>query len=171
MLPQSLEVKDVSVSDVDNYEKPLQVRCTVEGTAGSWTGKRLVLPADLFFANEKATFPHEKRDIAVDFHYPSRAQDALRINFPSNFSVEASPSAAKFSLAKEAAYGMNVVSTSNNFTTRREYDFGEVFILPTEYPQLRSFYSQFEANDQQSIILKSTAPAVATTASSASSAQ
>lgn len=166
MLPHSLEVKDVTVSDVDNYEQPLKVSYTVAGTAGSWTGKRLVLPADLFLANQKATFPHEKRDIAVDFHYPSRVLDALRINFPSNFSVEASPSAAKFSLAKEAAYGMNVVSAPNNFTTRREYDFGEVFILPTEYTQLRSFYSQFETNDQQSIILKSATPVVATTASS-----
>jgi hypothetical protein len=171
MLPQSLEVKDVTISDVDNYEKPLKVSYTVAGTAGSWTGKRLVLPADLFLANQKATFPHEKRDIAVDFHYPSRVADAVRINFPPNFAIEASPSDAKFSMPKMAAYGMNVVSAANNFTTRREYDFGEVFVLPTEYSQLRSFYSQFETNDQQSIILKSTAPAVATTASSTSSAQ
>jgi hypothetical protein len=125
-----------------------------------------VLPADLFTANEKATFPHEKRDIAVDFHYPTRTLDALRVNFPANFSVEASPSAAKFALAKEAAYGMNVVSTAGNFTTRREYDFSDVFILADGYPQLRTFYSQFEGNDHQSIILKSTTgPTVATTAS------
>jgi hypothetical protein len=166
LIPQSLEVKDVTVSNVDNYEKPLKVSYTVAGTAGAWTGKRLVLPADLFTANGKATFPHEKRDVAVDFHYPARTLDALRINFPSNFAVEASPSAAKFALTKEAAYGMNVVSTTSSFTTRREYDFGEVFILPNEYTQLRTFYSQFEANDHQSIILKSTTgPAVATTAS------
>jgi hypothetical protein len=168
MVPRSLEVKDVTVSDVDNYDKPLKVTYTVAGTAGSWTGKRLVLPADLFLSNQKATFPHEKRDIAVDFHYPSRVMDALRINFPSNFTVEASPSAAKFGIPTMAAYGMNVVSTAANFTTRREYDFGEVFILPTEYPQLRTFYSQFEANDQQSIILKSTTSATTTTASSGS---
>lgn len=166
MLPHSLEVKDVTVSNIEDYEKPLQVSYTVAGTAGTWTGKRLVLPADLFLVNEKATFPHEKRDVAVDFHYPARTLDALRINFPSNFSVEASPSDSKYSMEHLAAYGMNIVSTATNFTTRREYDFGEVFILPNEYPQLRTFYSQFEANDHQSIILKSsTGPAATTTAS------
>jgi hypothetical protein len=96
--------------------------------------------------------------------------DALRINFPANFTLEASPSAAKYSMEKMAAYGMNVQSAPASFTTRREYDFAEVFVLPTEFPELRSFYSQFEANDQQSIILKSTAPAVATTAAGPPSA-
>jgi len=61
---------------------------------------------------------------------------------------------------------MTVEQSPTYFTTRREYDFGEVFVFPSEYPQLRTFYSQFEANDQQSVVLKSTA-APATTASNA----
>ncbi|HTV07424.1 MAG TPA: DUF3857 domain-containing protein [Candidatus Aquilonibacter sp.] len=162
LIPHSLEVKEVTVSNLTDYEKPLLVSYTVAGTAGTWTGKRLVLPADLFTARERATFPHEKRDIAVDFHYPARTLDALRINFPSTFTVEAAPSVSKLAMEHLAAYGMSVVAAPANFTTRREYDFGEVFVLPSEYSQLRTFYSQFEANDQQSIVLKSTAaPAVA----------
>ena len=162
LIPGSLQVKDVTVSNVTEYEQPLKVTYTVEGALGSWTGKRLVLPADIFLSHEKATFPHEKRDIAVDFHYPSQVRDALRINFPANFTVEASPSAVKYSFKTEAGYRMTVDSAPTSFTTRRDYLFAEIYVLPPEYPQLRTFYSQFEANDQQSVVLKSTTAATTT---------
>ena len=166
LIPHTLEVKDVTVSNVADYENPLKVTYTVEGTLGTWTGKRLVLPADIFVANEKATFPNEKRDMAVDFNYPRQVRDALRIMLPGNFTIEATPSKANFGMPKVAAYGMTVEQSPTYFTTRREYDFGEVFVFANEYPQLRTFYSQFEANDQQSVVLKSTG-VPATTASNA----
>lgn len=166
ILPHSLEIKDVSIANIADYENPLKVTFQVEGTLGSWTGKRLVLPIDLFLVNHKATFPHEKREIAVDFNYPQWNRDALRINFPSNFTIEAAPAAAKYNLEKLAAYGMNTESTATSFTTRREYIFADIYVLPPDYSKLRSFYSQLETNDQQSIILKSTAAAT-TTASNA----
>ncbi|HXS13071.1 MAG TPA: DUF3857 domain-containing protein [Acidobacteriaceae bacterium] len=165
IIPHSLEVKDVTVSDVADYENPLKVTYTVEGTVGSWTGKRLVIPADLFLVNHKATFPHEKREVAVDFNYPQFTRDALRINFPSNFSIEAAPPAAKYNFKAMAAYGMTIESAPTSFTTRRDYAFGDIYVLPPDYSQLRTFYSQFETNDQQSIVLKS-AVAPTTTASS-----
>lgn len=162
ILPHTLEVKDVTVSNVDDYENPLKVSFNVEGTVGAWTGKRLVIPADLFLVNHKATFPHEKREVAVDFDYPQATRDALRINFPSNFSVEAAPPDAKYNLKSTGAYGMTVVSDAASFTTRRDYALNSVFVLPTEYPDLRTFYSQFETSDQQSIVLKSTTAATTT---------
>ena len=165
-IPHTLEVKDVTVANVTDYEKPFNVVYQVEGTLGTWTGKRLVLPADLFLVNHKATFPHEKREVAVNFDYPQWTRDALRINFPSNFSIEAAPSAAKYSFKTLAGYGMSIESAPTSFTTRREYIFADVFVLPPEYQQLRTFYSQFETNDQQSIILKSATAGPTTTASS-----
>jgi Domain of Unknown Function with PDB structure (DUF3857)/Transglutaminase-like superfamily len=169
IIPHTLEVKDVTVSNVTDYENPLKVTYTVEGTVGSWTGKRLVVPADIFFSNEKATFPHEKRDIAVDFNYPRQVKDALRIVLPSNFTIEAAPNTAKYSIPKIAAYGMTVEQSPTWFTTRREYDFGDFLVLPDQYTELRTFYSQFEANDQQSVVLKSVA-APTTTASNSPAA-
>jgi transglutaminase-like putative cysteine protease len=165
MIPHTLEVKDVTVSNVADYESPLKVTYTVEGTVGSWTGKRLVVPADLFLVNHKATFPHEKREIAVDFNYPQWTRDALRINFPSTFSIEAAPPAAKYGFKQMAAYEMTIESAPTNFTTRRNYVFGDIYVLPPEYPQLRSFYSQLETNDQQSIVLKSASAGATATAS------
>lgn len=161
MLPRSLEVKDVAVTNVADYEQPLNVHYTVSGTLGTWAGKRLILPADLFLANAKATFPDPTRDIAVYFHYSQFVRDALRVKFPPTFSLEATPAVAKFQMSDLALYGMNVTPAANNFTTRRDFAYNTVIFLPKEYPQLRSFYSQFEANDQQSVVLKSTSAVTA----------
>lgn len=167
MLPRSLEVKDVTVDNLTDYEKPLNVSYKVDGTLGTATGKRLVMPADVFLANQRAVFPHEKREEPVYFHYPEIIQDAQRINFPASFSIEASPDPAKFDMPALAAYNMTIATTPTSFTTRRNFAFNTVIFMPKEYSQLRSFYSKFESNDQQSVVLKATSAVTAAPATTA----
>jgi transglutaminase-like putative cysteine protease len=167
MLPHSLEIKDITVNNLTDPDHPLNVACRVEGTIGTATGKRLVVPADVFVANGHATFPHEKRDQAVYFHYAQAMQDGTRISFPASLSLEAAPTPAKFGMADTALYTMRIDTSQNSFTTHRNFAFNSVIYLPKEYPQLRSFYSQFEANDQQSVVLKASAPIVISSAAGA----
>jgi hypothetical protein len=51
---------------------------------------------------------------------------------------------------------MTIAQTPTSFTTRRNFAFNQVLVLPANYAQLRTFYSQFESNDQQSLVLKTT---------------
>lgn len=154
MLPKSLGVKTVEIKNVPDYENPLLVTYTVDGTLGTSTGKRLLMPPDLFLASAKATFPHDQREQAVYFSYPEMIQDALRINFPAGFTVEATPSAAQFKMEGFGAYNMTIAQSPTSFTTRRNFIFGDVIVDHDTYPKLRTFYSQFESNDQQSVVLK-----------------
>ena len=158
MLPKSLGVKTVEIRNTPDYENPLLVSYTVDGSLGAPTGKRLLLPSDLFLASAKATFPHENREQFVYFSYPEFIQDALRINFPAGFAVEAVPSAAQFKMDGYGVYNMTVAQAPTSFTTRRNFVFGDVLVDLKHYPSLRSFYSQFESNDQQSIVLKMVQP-------------
>ncbi len=158
MLPKSLEVKVTDVQDVASYEKPLVVTYEITGKAGTSTGKRLVLPADLFEAGSSATFPHEKRELPVYFRYPETKQDAIRINFEKGYAIEVMPEAAKFEIPSKAVYNMTVASTPTSFTVRRTYVIGDVLMPMSEYGTLRKFYSQFEGTDKESVVLK-TVPA------------
>jgi hypothetical protein len=165
MIPRTLEVKVSKIENLEDYEKPLLVTYDTTGTLGTATGKRTILPVDIFQAGESASFPHEKRQLAVYFHYAQMVQDALRINLPPNLTPEAVPDAGKFSIPKEALYSLTVTSTPKNFTTRREFAFNDIIVPVAEYPGLRAFYSQFEAKDQESVVLKpQTAESTATPA-------
>jgi Domain of Unknown Function with PDB structure (DUF3857)/Transglutaminase-like superfamily len=158
LVPEGMEVKVASIDKLADYEQPLSVKLTVKGTLGSSTGKRILLPSDIFVSNAKATFPHEKRDVPVYFSYPHMMQDAVRIKFPAGLSLESAPTAEKIPFEKFAIYDMLVSTTTNSITVRRNYTLGETLYLTKEYADLRSFYSKMETKDQESIVL-TTAPA------------
>lgn len=154
MVPKSLEIEVGEVGNLTDYEKPLTVRYTVKGGMGNSVGKRVMLPADIFLANETATFPHEKRDLAVYFPYTQMIQDAVRVNLPESLKVEAVPSASKLNLPNTAVYSMSITAADTNVTTRRDFVFGNILVMPKDYSNLRTFYSQLESKDQENIVLK-----------------
>ena len=163
MLPQGMEVKVSSINQIDDYEKPLLVKLQVKGALGSSTGKRLLVPGDIFEANAKPTFPHEKREISVYFQYPHMNQDAVRINFPATFTIESLPAGDKSTFEKFAGYSMTTESTPNSFTVRRNLSMGEIFFKTDEYTGLRTFYSKFENKDQEPVVLTSASVAAKAT--------
>jgi Domain of Unknown Function with PDB structure (DUF3857)/Transglutaminase-like superfamily len=160
LVPSSLELKVTSIDKLEDYEQPLIANLEVKGRLGSSTGKRLLIPADIFEANSKPAFPHEKREIPVSFSYPRMSQDVVRIKFPPTCTIESLPTAGQLNFQKFAAYGLKTESTPTSFTLRRDYVLGEVLFMPTEYAELRSFYSKFENKDQESVVL-TTAPVAA----------
>ena len=153
-LPSTLEVEVAEIKNLTDYEQPLKVSATVKGSMGTATGKRRLIPADLFVARDKATFPQGKRDLPVYFLYPVTMQDALRISFPKSMTLEAMPSSATLEMPQRASYDLSVSSTPISFTTRRHYTFAAIIVPVAEYSQLRNFYSQLQAKDQESVILK-----------------
>ena len=114
-------------------------------------------PFDETCAQSRATFPDEKRDLAVYFHYPQIVQDALRINLPKNLTLEATPASSKFDIKGIGTYSMNIEPAATNVTVRRTYAFNDILTPVAGYPTLHTFYSQFEAKDQDSIVLKQAA--------------
>ena len=118
-----MEVKVEKIDNLTDYDKPLKVKFEAKGTVGTPTGKRLVLPVDLFTTSERATFTQEKRDLAVYFHYPETVVDAVRINLPATMSVEAVPPVSKLSIPNTALYSLEATPAANSVTVRRTFSF------------------------------------------------
>jgi hypothetical protein len=165
LMPVGADIKVTSIEKLEDYEQPLVVNLSFKGNLGSATGKRLLIPADIFEVNAKPAFPHEKRDIPVYFPYSRTNQDAVRIKFPPSFKVESLPASNKESFQKFALYSLNSESTPNSFTVRRDYFLAEIMFKTDEYADLRSFYSKIENKDQETVVLTTTpAPAKPTPA-------
>jgi Domain of Unknown Function with PDB structure (DUF3857)/Transglutaminase-like superfamily len=154
MVPKSLLVKVDKTENLTDYEQPLKVSYQVTGTLGTHTGKRVILPSDIFLSGSSATFADENRQEAVYFHYPRYLQDAQRINLPDTMSVEALPNTVKFDLPNKEVYTLSIVGDSKGFTTRRNHIQGELLVMPKDYDGLRKYYAQFESKDQESVVLK-----------------
>jgi hypothetical protein len=160
LIPQGMEINAASIGGVPDYESPLTIKFEVGGILGSSTGKRLLIPGDLFEANTKPSFPHEKRDIAVAFSYPHLVQDAVRIGFPTTLKIESTPVNDKIVFQTSAGYDMKMESTPTSVIMRRNYALGGIFYAPRDYAGLRTFYSKMENKDQEAIVL-TTAPTAA----------
>ena len=165
LLPKSVDVKVQTIQNLDDYEKPLMVSYQVNGAVGTPTGKRLMVPADLFASGMPAKFSHEKREMAVYFPYAETVQDALRITLPANLSIEAVPTNAKTPLSDIAMHNLTVQADAHSFTTRRQMLMGTFAVNLKEYGSLRSFYSTLQAKDNEAVVLKQgpAAPAASTT--------
>ena len=157
LMPPRVEVNVASIEQLGEYEKPFVVTFDVTGVLGSTTGKRLLLPGDIFEGGAKPSFPNQKRDIPVYFKYSHAVQDAVRIKFPGSFTVESLPASDKSMFEKAIAYSINAESTAATVTIRRDYILGEIVYAPVQYASLRTFYSRMENKDQESVIL-TTAP-------------
>jgi hypothetical protein len=154
VLPTGTEVSLRSIERLEDYEEPITATFDIRGKIGSSTGKRLLIAGDLFETNSMPTFTQEKRELAVMFWYPYTSVDVIRINLPAAFRVESLPIGGSVKLPKMAVYGMTAKTDPKGMTIRRELDVAEVTYLPNEYPQLRSFYNEFEAKDKEPIVLK-----------------
>lgn len=154
MLPGGMDVKVLGIDHVEEYEQPLVVRYEIKGAIGSPTGKRLLIPSDIFVANAKPTFPHEKREVPVQFDYPYSVVDAVRVNLPPSLTIESVPAGEQIPLQTFAVYALKTESTPTSITVRRELDLGNIVYKHEEYPGLRAFYNKLESKDQEPAILK-----------------
>ncbi|MEO6805545.1 MAG: transglutaminase, partial [Edaphobacter sp.] len=165
--PPGVQVKVTSIDKIEDYEQPLVAHLQVTGTLGSSTGKRVLLPGDIFVASAKPAFTNEKREIAVYFDYAHITQDAVRIKFPQTLSIESLPTIEKASTFEKAiTYSVTVESTPTSFTLRRTYALGDIIFQKDKYPSFRAFYSKMENKDQESVVLTN-APATARAATPA----
>jgi hypothetical protein len=163
LMPPGIELKVASIDKLEDYERPLVANIQVTGSLGSSTGKRVLLPGDIFVATTKPSFPHEKRDIPVYFQFPHMTQDAVRIRFPQTLSIESLPTTEKTAYEKSIAYALTSESAPGSFTVRRNYVLGEIVFYPPQYGNFRTFYSKMENKDQESVVL-TTAPVTAAAA-------
>jgi hypothetical protein len=160
MLPDGMEVKLAEVSNLTEYEKPLKARFEVEGPVGSSTGKRLLVPADVFEANAKPRFTEAKRETPVDLHYARQVQDVMRLTLPNGLTIESTPEDDKQAFANKALFEVKATRAAGSVTSYRTTMLAMPLFLPGDYDGLRGFYGKLDAKDQETIVL-SRAPGAA----------
>jgi len=125
----------------------------VKGGIGSSTGKRLLVPANLFEANSKPKFPETKRDLPIDMHYPSSLQDAVRLKLPGSLAVESAPAPSQAEMKGSGDFETANKAGPGSMTFFRNVVIGKSMFPVTEYPALHDFYSKLAAKDQETLVL------------------
>lgn len=154
MLPATATIHLDSAKGWSGQDDPVDATFSVEipGYATA-TGKRLLLPTNLFESQSKQPFVHDKRATPVYFQYPFRTLDRIVITVPPSLQIESLPKQHKL-FQDSAAYATSYELQGKQILIKREFD-QNGFAFPTDYySTLKSFYEQVKTGDEDTAILR-----------------
>jgi len=154
LLPKTSEVKVAAIHGLEDYEKPLTVSFEVSGPLGVAAGSRMTVLADALRSNVEASFPQAKRELPVSFRYPQRIKDEVQMEFPARMKVESLPSETKLEMPGVARYALAVTSSGAKFVAQRTSESSAILVPLADFEKLRSFTTQYEEKDHESVVLK-----------------
>jgi hypothetical protein len=148
------EVELTNKPDWSNSEMPLvaEFNLKISGWA-SGAGRRVLIPAAVFTAEEKGVFEHANRVQPVYFEYPHQKIDDVSVELPAGWQVSSVPHAQNQD-AHAVAYVLNVEQSSGKLRLTRKLTVDMVMLPPKYYPALRTFFQVVRNGDGEQIVLQ-----------------
>ena len=159
-VPPGVEVKTNHFVGLTDYKGPLMVVADLSGSLGTSTGKRVFLPAVFFEAGTKPLFVGEKRESAIDLHFPYSVHDQFKLTLPPNVTAESVPKDSNVPFSPNADYVAKFAIKGDTYAYGRLIRLANPFYKLDEYPQLRGFYQKTNAEDQAQLVLQASATPV-----------
>jgi hypothetical protein len=160
MVPDGIAAHLDHFVGMDDPETNLVAQIKAEGTLGTATGKRLMLPGFLFETRARHPFVDQaKREEPVDMHYGEQVNDQVTYRLPAGLAVEGAPQDGKISWPMHAILITKTVPSPDRIVVARSMARAFTFALASEYQDLRGFYQKVSASDQQQLVLTASAAA------------
>jgi hypothetical protein len=149
------EVQLTNQPDWGHSEPPLvaEFEIKIPGWASN-AGKRTILAAGVFTANEKKLFEQEHRVYPIYFEYPYEKSDDLTIDLPSGWQVSSLPRTASVD-GHIVAYSINVENSQGVLHVSRKLNFEILLLEQKYYAALRDFFQSVRSGDEGQIVLQS----------------
>ena len=147
---------------LDDLNVNLMAVVKVEGTLGTATSKRVILPGFFFESRGSSPFVNEeKRLTPVDMRYAEVVQDTITYHLPEGMTVEGAPQKGTVPWQPNAALGVSVEQSPGQVTVSRTLARGFAELKADKYQDLRAFYEKVAESDRQQLILTTTTEAKA----------
>jgi transglutaminase superfamily protein len=153
MLPPGAIVEQLQATGWDTPGAQLSATFKVDVPSfASSTGKRLLVPSNLFESAQAQPFEHGERNQPVYFNYPYYAIDDVQISFPSGMTVENLPQAQPLK-TDYSFYRVQRSANANSFSVTRDFAMGGIAFVQKDYPDLKKFFSGVFNDDSEQVVL------------------
>jgi len=153
MLPPGATVEELKATGWDTPEAQLSATFKVDiPSFASSTGKRLLVPSNLFQGAQTQPFAHGERKQPVYFDYPYYAIDDVQISFPAGMKMESLPQNQPLK-TDFSFYKVERSTTGNSFSVNRDFAIAGIAFLQKDYPQLKKFFEGVSTGDSESVVL------------------
>ena len=156
-LPQGAVAELRSVYGLDSSATSLSGVLEVSGQIGTATRERLLLPAVLFSSASSGLFRQsEKREAAIDLHFPEQLIDDVIYKLPAGYQLENSPKASQIPWPPHAVLAIETVQREGQLEVKRAFTRGFALLDPKDYPAMADYAATLERASQQEIVLTRT---------------
>jgi len=153
-LPPGSSFELASLTNWDKNSLPLHADGTVKiPNLGIITGRRMLLPADVFRSPETKAFRSAKRVNRIYFPYPYEMTDSVILHAAAGYRIETVPNATRVKPGV-FAYEISATQHGNSVEVKRHLVVGGIIFPVTSYPGLRHFFNSVETNDDAQIVFQ-----------------
>lgn len=154
LLPQGTSVQLDKVTGWEDGEAELTANFSIDiPSYASSTGKRLLVPTNLFQTRIAQPFAQSERKQPVYFNYPYYHMDDTQITLPATFHIENMAQDGEPIKTDYSLYKVKHSLTGNTVTISRDFAMAGIAIPQKDYPSLRKFYSDVATSDAQPLVL------------------
>ena len=152
MLPGGMNLHVISIANLENSEKPLEIVYGVSGPIGTVSGHRLLVQEALLRNDERERFTEPTRKYPVYFHYPYQATDVVVLKLAPGLKLEAAPNDQASAALDIMAYKVSVRSSGDTLRLVRSVAVNAVILPATDYPKLREFFGGLRSADTSQLL-------------------
>lgn len=116
-------------------------------------GRRVVIPAAIFTAEEKGVFEHANRVHPIYFEYPHQKVDDVTVELPAGWQTSSLPK-ARDNDAHVVAYALKVEEGPGTLRLTRKLTVDVLVLDPKYYAALRNFFQGVRSGDAEQIVLQ-----------------
>jgi len=155
LLPPGTLVQLDKATGWDDGEAPLTANFSIDiPSYASITGKRMIVPTDLFQTHNVQPFSQSERKQPIYFDYPYYLMDDTQITIPAAFHVDSMTPDGEPIKTDYAIYKVKHSAVGNNtVTSSRDFAIAAVNIPQKDYAGLRKFYNDVATSDAQPLVL------------------
>jgi hypothetical protein len=156
MVPDGVEAHVDRFTALDDPDSKLAAYVNAQGTLGSATAKRILIPGLFFETRGSHPFvDQDKRLTPVDMRYAEQISDQIVYHLPPSMGVESAPQVGKIPWEGHAVLLIKAKTDPGQVTITRTLARSFTFAGTDDYQNLRDFYQKVAAADQQQLVLTS----------------
>jgi hypothetical protein len=156
-VPEGVEAHVDHFDSINDPYANLMAVVNLKGTLGTATAKRMLLPGFIFETRSQVPFVNEEKRLApVDMHYGDRVTDDVTYHLPEGVVVEGMPQDVNVSWMGHALLDTNSIKKPGAIEVGQSLSIAFTLLKPDEYQDLRGFFQQVAAADQEQLILTKT---------------
>lgn len=152
----SAKIENFKVTGADNPDEDVKVNFTVKKDIPGLGEEFIYFNPIIFKPFSENPFKSEDRKFPVNFDYQEVYRQVIIINIPKGYTVDELPKSEKFVFGdnNDLSFSYRIMSNEQTISLQYIYQVKNLLVLPTQYQDLKDFFSKVTMKNSEQIVLK-----------------